>query len=117
MPTITVLIDSPPTARFHFATLAALRHAIDRRDDHASFAIDVVHTDAIESLGDAVVIGPGAPYNDPRASEDVVTGEVRAAERIDHPFVVDTLFQPQLTSTPESPHPIWSAFVAAIATA
>jgi hypothetical protein len=74
MPTITVLIDSPPAAPYHVATMAALRHAIDVRDDRGSFAIDVVNTDAIGKLGDAVVVGPGTPYNDPRAAEDAITG-------------------------------------------
>lgn len=42
------------------------------------------------------------------------TGEVRAVERPDHPFFVATLYQPQLTSAPGAPHPIWSAFVNAV---
>jgi hypothetical protein len=72
MPTITVLIDSPATAAYHVATIDALRHAIDARDDRHLFTIDVVNTDAIGKLGDAIVIGPGTPYNDPRAAEDVI---------------------------------------------
>ena len=43
------------------------------------------------------------------------TGEVRAVERADHPFFVATLYQPQLTSSPAAPHPLWSGFVAACA--
>jgi CTP synthase (UTP-ammonia lyase) len=43
------------------------------------------------------------------------TGEVRAVERADHPFFVATLFQPQLRSTLQHPHPIWLAFVDAVA--
>jgi len=43
------------------------------------------------------------------------TGEVRAVERADHPFFVATLYQPQLRSSPGSPHPVWSGFVAAVA--
>lgn len=35
------------------------------------------------------------------------TGEVRAIERPDHPFFVGTLFQPQLRSTPDRPHPVF----------
>lgn len=35
------------------------------------------------------------------------TGEVRAIERIDHPYFVGTLFQPQLTSAEGSPHPVF----------
>ena len=42
------------------------------------------------------------------------TGEVRAIERDDHPFFVATLFQPQLTSAPGEPHPIWLGFVEAL---
>src|SRR5262249_47005540 len=65
---ITVLIDSPPTARYHVATVNALRYAMDDR-----LAIDVVRTDSIDKIGDGVVIGPGTPYRDPRAAEDVIT--------------------------------------------
>ena len=43
------------------------------------------------------------------------TGEVRAIELHDHPFFVATLYQPQLTSAVNAPHPIWAAFLAAIA--
>jgi CTP synthase (UTP-ammonia lyase) len=41
------------------------------------------------------------------------TSEVRAIERVDHPFFVGTLYQPQLSSTTERPHPLFSAFVEA----
>ncbi len=43
------------------------------------------------------------------------TGEVRAVERPDHPFFVGTLYQPQLTTSLQSPHPILAAFVKAAA--
>ena len=43
------------------------------------------------------------------------TGEVRAIERTDHPFFVATLYQPQLTTAPGTPHPILAAFVDAAA--
>ena len=43
------------------------------------------------------------------------TGEVRAIERVDHPFFVGTLFQPQLRSTPSAPHPIFAGFIEAAA--
>jgi CTP synthase (UTP-ammonia lyase) len=39
------------------------------------------------------------------------TGEVRAVERPDHPFYVGTLFQPQLSSRPGAPHPIFVGFL------
>lgn len=42
------------------------------------------------------------------------TGEVRAIERTDHPFFIGTLYQPQLTTAPGSPHPIWRAFIEAV---
>ena len=44
------------------------------------------------------------------------TNEARAIERTDHPFFVATLYQPQLSSTPEHPHPILRAFIDAIST-
>ena len=40
-------------------------------------------------------------------------GEVRVVELPDHPFFVGTLFVPQTRSTPEQPHPLVLAFVAA----
>lgn len=44
------------------------------------------------------------------------TGEVRAIERVDHPFFVGTLYQPQLRSTSAEPHPVWLGFVSACRT-
>jgi CTP synthase (UTP-ammonia lyase) len=41
------------------------------------------------------------------------TGEVRAIERPDHPFFAATLYQPQLSSHPGRPHPLFLGFVAA----
>ncbi len=41
------------------------------------------------------------------------TGEVRAVERTDHPLFLATLYQPQRSSRPGAPHPIWRAFIAA----
>ncbi|HKW59896.1 MAG TPA: hypothetical protein VJR46_09115 [Candidatus Dormibacteraeota bacterium] len=35
------------------------------------------------------------------------TGEVRATERVDHPFFVGTLYQPQLTTVPGAAHPVF----------
>jgi len=40
-------------------------------------------------------------------------GEVRAVEILDHPFYVATLFLPQVSSTPESPHPLIVAYLRA----
>lgn len=42
------------------------------------------------------------------------TGEVRAIERTDHPFFLATLYQPQLSTAPEAPHPVLSGFLAAV---
>ncbi|MFI5282098.1 MAG: hypothetical protein ACHQ0J_03100 [Candidatus Dormibacterales bacterium] len=42
-----------------------------------------------------------------RVSATDDTGEVRAIERVDHPFFVGTLFQPQLKSRPGAPHPVF----------
>ena len=38
-------------------------------------------------------------------------GEIRAIERTDHRFFVATLYQPQLRSSPEAPHPLFASFV------
>jgi CTP synthase (UTP-ammonia lyase) len=43
------------------------------------------------------------------------TNEVRAIEREEHPFFMATLYQPQLTTAPGTPHPLWRAFVNATA--
>jgi CTP synthase (UTP-ammonia lyase) len=42
-----------------------------------------------------------------------IRGEPRAVELPDHRFFLATLFQPQLSSRPEAPHPIWLAFLQA----
>jgi hypothetical protein len=67
MPTITVLLDLDEDAAYYRATVEALRHASDD-----SFTIDVKRTDAIDKIGEGVVVGPGTPYRDPRAAEDVI---------------------------------------------
>jgi CTP synthase (UTP-ammonia lyase) len=43
-------------------------------------------------------------------------GEVRAVELMNHRFFVATLFLPQLTSSPETPHPLITAYVKAAVT-
>jgi len=40
-------------------------------------------------------------------------GEPRALELSDHRFFIATLFQPQLSSRQEAPHPVWIAFLRA----
>lgn len=42
-------------------------------------------------------------------------GEARAVELAGHNFFIATLFQPQLSSTAEKPHPLVTAFAAAAA--
>ncbi len=41
------------------------------------------------------------------------TGEVRAIERVDHPFFVGTLYQPQLTTAPGAAHPVFMGLLRA----
>jgi CTP synthase (UTP-ammonia lyase) len=48
-----------------------------------------------------------------RVSARGMQGETRAVELPDHRFFIATLFQPQLSSRPESPHPFWLAFLRA----
>lgn len=50
-----------------------------------------------------------------RTSATDDTGEVRAIERVDHPFFVGTLFQPQLTSAPGAAHPVFIGLLEATA--
>jgi len=40
-------------------------------------------------------------------------GEVRAVEVSDHPFYVGTLYQPQISSGRDSPHPLFVAYLRA----
>jgi CTP synthase (UTP-ammonia lyase) len=44
------------------------------------------------------------------------TGEVRAVERPDHRFFIGTLYQPQLRSTLDRPHPIFIGLLRAALT-
>lgn len=48
-----------------------------------------------------------------RISARGVQGETRAVELPDRRFFIATLFQPQLSSRPEAPHPFWLAFLRA----
>lgn len=45
------------------------------------------------------------------------TGEVRAVERPQHPFFIGTLYQPQLRSSPDRPHPVFVGLLRAALTA
>jgi CTP synthase (UTP-ammonia lyase) len=46
-----------------------------------------------------------------RVSARGTLGETRAVELPNHRFFIATLFQPQLSSRPESPHAFWLAFL------
>ena len=48
-----------------------------------------------------------------RVSARGMQGETRAVELPGHRFFIATLFQPQLSSRPEAPHPFWLAFLRA----
>jgi len=48
-----------------------------------------------------------------RVSARGTQGETRAVELPNHRFFIATLFQPQLSSRPEAPHPFWLAFLRA----
>ena len=52
-----------------------------------------------------------------RTAATDATGEVRAIERVDHPFFIGTLFQPQLTSAPGAAHPVFIGLLEAAADA
>lgn len=83
---VAVLIDLPPAAPFHRATLAALGHAAAALGHHLD--LEVHTTDALfseDDLGKAhgVVIGRGSPYRD----EAVVHSVVRLARERGVPLV------------------------------
>jgi CTP synthase (UTP-ammonia lyase) len=73
---IRVLMDLPPTQRYHAATLAAI--------DHAAVALGldvdvrVLETDTLDQSdlfsrsNLAIVVGPGSPYADPEAVLDTI---------------------------------------------
>jgi CTP synthase (UTP-ammonia lyase) len=67
---ITVLMDLPSDNESHRFTVDALDHAIAALD--ARVEVHVVPTDTIGALGAGVVIGPGSPYRDPGAAEQVI---------------------------------------------
>jgi CTP synthase (UTP-ammonia lyase) len=71
MSRIVVLMDLPANDATHRSMIDSLTHA----RDHLGVSVewDVTKTNAIGDLGDAVVIGPGSPYLDPRAAEAAIT--------------------------------------------
>jgi CTP synthase (UTP-ammonia lyase) len=74
---IAVLLDSPSTARFHRATVDALRHAADAT--RRPVEIQVLPTDTPD-LDHAVApcagifVGPGSPYRDELAVWRTIAG-------------------------------------------
>jgi CTP synthase (UTP-ammonia lyase) len=50
---------------------------------------------------------------DMRVCAETIRGEVRAAERAEHPFFIGVLFQPQRSSRHGAPHKLIAAFVRA----
>jgi CTP synthase (UTP-ammonia lyase) len=67
---VTVLMDLPADDPSHRFTIEALDHAVATTG--ADVQVAVVRTDALGSLGDGVVIGPGSPYLDPAAAESAI---------------------------------------------
>jgi CTP synthase (UTP-ammonia lyase) len=67
---ITVLMDLPERDASFRYTVDALEHAIAAAA--ADVEVRIVHTDEIDLLGRGVVIGPGSPYRDAAAAEEVI---------------------------------------------
>jgi len=65
-----------------------------------SYGLNPAYREAL-ALGDLKVAGVD------------VRGEVRIVELSGHPFFVATLFQPQLSSSPDRPHPLVVAYLSA----
>jgi CTP synthase (UTP-ammonia lyase) len=85
----TITVDIAPGSRL--ANLYGVSRAVERTTCSYGLAPEVQHI---------------ANENGLRVSATDDTGEVRAIERVDHPFFVATLYQPQLRSAPGAPHPV-----------
>lgn len=72
--TVAVLMDLPHDHAYHRATLAALEHAAAAGSQMRSVVVatDTIRGRAADSLGDAIVIGPGSPYRDADAVIDAI---------------------------------------------
>jgi CTP synthase (UTP-ammonia lyase) len=92
-----ITIQLTPGSRLH--ALYDASSSVERTTCNYGLAPDVQH------LADAYGM---------RAVATDATGEVRAIERTDHPFFIGTLFQPQLSSTPAAPHPVFTGLVQAM---
>lgn len=92
-------IDVQLTPESRLANLYGTDHATERTTCSYGLAPEVQHIAGEHGM---------------RVSATDETGEVRAIEREDHPFFVGTLYQPQLSSTPEKPHPVFLGLLAAL---
>lgn len=90
-------IDVQLTPNSRLAKLYATDHATERTTCSYGLAPEVQHIASERGM---------------RVSATDETGEVRAIEREDHPFFVGTLYQPQLSSTAEKPHPVFLGLLA-----
>jgi len=90
--------------RLRTGSLAASAYAADASTEECrcSFGLAASYVPALERAG-LTISGDGA------------TREPRIVELAGHPFFLATLFVPQLSSSPERPHPLLRAFVAASA--
>jgi CTP synthase (UTP-ammonia lyase) len=86
----TITVDLAPGSRL--ANLYGVSRAVERTTCSYGLAPEVQHIANEDGL---------------RVSATDDTGEVRAIERVDHPFFVATLYQPQLRSAPGAPHPVF----------
>jgi CTP synthase (UTP-ammonia lyase) len=86
----TITVDLAPGSRL--ANLYGVTRAVERTTCSYGLAPELQHI---------------ASENGLRVSAIDDTGEVRAIERVDHPFFVATLYQPQLRSAPGAPHPVF----------
>ena len=93
----TIEVQLAPDSRL--ANMYGTDHAIERTTCSYGLAPEVQHIASEHGM---------------RVSATDETGEVRAIEREDHPFFVGTLYQPQLSSTPEKPHPVFLGLLAAL---
>jgi CTP synthase (UTP-ammonia lyase) len=80
---VALLIDLPPDARYHVATVAALNHAADARGEQLDLRVQTTDTAVDVDQLDGVVIGPGSPYRD----EHAVWSVVRSAREKGLPLV------------------------------
>ena len=67
---ITLAIDLLPEHPYHRATVDALQHAIGKTG--VDVEVIVEGTDRVGGVRDGIVMGPGTPYTDPVAAEDLI---------------------------------------------